>query len=212
MAFTNIPLRRSAALGLAAALLGPLPAFALATLQRTAFLAVELPGDWREPAPMGEVFQPATTTVAGWLWYNAHLVPASLPTADAQAGRTALTNVNLLDAVGGVALLLYLVPPILLAAAGYAFVRSGGIGLSMAASGGASVAVGYTPAMVVGAFLVTAPANARVVASPAGIPSVFAALVYPVLFGAIGGKLAKEHVQSVEADAEPEEATLDRTR
>ena len=161
---------------------------------------------------MGELFQPATATLAGWLWYNAHLVPASLPTADVRAGRAALTNVNLMNAVGGVALLLYLVPPLLLAAAGYAFVRSNGIGLSMAASGGASVAVGYTPVMVLGAFLVTAPANAHVVASPAGIPSVFAALVYPVLFGAIGGKLAKEHVQSIRADAERDEATPDTTR
>ena len=197
MAFTNIPLRRSGALGLAAALLGYLPAFALATLRRSAILSLELPGELRDPAPMREVFEPGTATLGGWLWYNAHLVPASLPTTDVFAGRAALTNVNLLNALGGVTLLLYLVPPVLLVAAGYAFVRSGGITIAMAPSGGASVAAGYTPAMVLGAFFVTAPVpDVPVAASPAGIPSLAAALAYPLVFGALGGVLAKRHVRT----------------
>ncbi|QLG27657.1 hypothetical protein HUG10_08890 [Halorarum halophilum] len=206
MAFTHVPLRRSAALGLAAALLGYLPAFALATLRRSAMLAVELPGDLRDPAPMREVLEPGTATAAGWLWYNAHLVPTSVPTTDVLAGRATLTNVNFLNAVGGVAFLLYLVPPVLLVAAGYAFVRSDGIGLSMAVSGGASVAVGYTPLLVLGAFLITAPAAEHVAAGPAGIPSLFAALVYPVVFGALGGVLAKKRVQAIEAADEEGDA------
>ncbi|QLG61516.1 hypothetical protein [Halorarum salinum] len=210
MAFTNVPLRRSAALGLAAALLGYLPAFALATLRRSAILALELPGELRDPAPMREVFEPGTATVAGWLWYDAHLVPASLPTTDVFAGRAALTNVNLLNALGGVALLLYLVPPALLVAAGYAFVRSGGITLAMAPSGGASVAVGYTPAMVLGAFLPTAsattPGGTAVVASPAGIPVIVAGLAYPLIFGALGGVLAKRRVEATDG-SEPRGGT-----
>lgn len=213
MAFTNIPLRRSAALGLAAALLGYLPALALATLRRSSILSLELPGELRDPAPMREVFEPGTPTVAGWLWYDAHLVPASLPTTDVLAGRAALTNVNLLNALGGVALLLYLVPPVLLVAAGYAFVRSGGITPAMAHSGGASVAVGYTSVMVLGAFLVTAPVpDSPVAASPAGIPSLAAALAYPVVFGALGGVLAKRHVRAVTGDEaeSTRNATTDR--
>lgn len=74
---------------------------------------------------------------------------------------------------------------------------------------GPSVAVGYAPAMVLGAFLITAPAAAHVVATPAGIPSVFAALVYPVLFGAVCGVLAKKHVQVTEADGDVEETTTE---
>lgn len=190
MAFTHLPLRRSAGLGFVAAVLGYLPAYVLATVDRAAYLGVTLPAESGDPAPMRTVLEPATATLAGWLWYNAHFVPTSLPTADVGAGLRTLTNVNLIHAVGGVGLLLHLVPPLLLAGAGYAMVRSGSVGAAMALSGGASVAVGYIPLVIVGGFVFTHPVESGVVASPAGIPAVVAAIAYPLVFGGAGGVLA----------------------
>lgn len=190
MAFTHLPIRRSAGLGLVAAALGYLPAFALAVTGRETYLGVVVPGKYADPAPMRTVLEPGSATLAGWLWYNAHFVPTSLPTTDVGTGVPVLTNVNLLDALGGVGLLLHLVPALLLAVAGYALVRSGSVGTATAFTSGASVAVGYAPVLVLGAFLLTHGVADGVVASPAGLPSIAAALTYPVVFGGAGGRLA----------------------
>lgn len=69
---------------------------------------------------------------------------------------------------------------------------------------GASIALGYVPPFIIGAFIfIASVANAPVTASPAGIPAIFLDLVYPTVFGAIGGVLAEHR-------AERESKTLDR--
>jgi hypothetical protein len=107
-------------------------------------------------------------------------------------GMSRLTNRNLLATVGGPTLALYLVVPALLLAAGYVVARTANTyGANGRRNAGASIVVGYFPTFLLGAFGLTASAaNAQTVASPAGLPAVFLGLAYPVVFGAIGGKLA----------------------
>ena len=103
-----------------------------------------------------------------------------------------LTNVDLVAALGGPALALYPVPPLLLVGAGYLAMEWGDVGSSTPWVGGASVVAGYLPTMLLGSVVLTARVG-RVAASPDGLTTVFAGLAYPVAFGALGGTLAVRH-------------------
>lgn len=194
MAFTDLPFRRSIPAGLGAFITGYLVTVVIAGSRLQAVMAVTVTGEFVDQATLGRIFgsSPSPTVVGGWLFYNAQFIPTSLPTADAINGFESLTNRSLLLAIDGSLLLLYLVPFAMLLAAGYLTVRTGPTyGVRGETYGGASVALGYVPPLSIGALLLRANVpNAPSVASPDGLQTVFIGLVYALVVGAIGGKLA----------------------
>jgi hypothetical protein len=195
MAFTALPLRRSIPAGLGAFVTGYLISVVIAGSRLQAVMAITVTGEFVEQATLGRLFgsPPSPTVVGGWLFYNAQFIPTSIPTSDAINGLGRLTNRSLLLAIDGSLLLLYLVPLVLVLAAGYLTVRTGPTyGVRGETYGGASVALGYLPPLIIGAFLLRADVpTAPPVASPDGLQTIFIGLVYTLLVGAIGGKMAE---------------------
>lgn len=206
MGFTNLPLRRSIPAGILAYAVGYALTVATTLGQVSAVMAVEISGDGSS-VPLGDLLGgvPPTWTVAGWLFHNVQFAPTSVPAADGVVGSAALTNENLATAVGGRFFVLYLLVPLLLVAAGYFVARTGDTyGARGELYGGASIALGYVFVAVVGAFVFSADAaNSGVVASPAGIPTVFLGLVYPLVFGGLGGALAGRSQTPTRATEQP---------
>jgi hypothetical protein len=168
-----VTLARGGLVGLAAWLLGYLVTFLFhAGSIREAFATdvVEfLAGD------------PVTWKLVGWLYFNAHFVATSIP------GLFGDSTTNVLSGAEDVTLLaLYVLPPVVLLAAGAAVAR----GVSDPTEGaktGAAVALGYLVASAVGAFLVRISV-ADAVAGPALVTAILlAGAVYPLVFGALGG-------------------------
>jgi hypothetical protein len=205
MVRTDLPLRRSIPAGLDADVLGYVIAVGATVGGVGAVTRIEMTGLYRDPTPLGGLLAttPSEWVVGGWLFYDAHLIPTSLPTADVGAGMARLTNRHLLLDLGGPLFALYLLPPLVLIATGYLVAR---VGETYGARGdtfaGASVAAGYGPLVILSAFLLTAEAGlAGVVASPVGLQSVFLGIGYPLVFGAIGGTIAdyREYRESASA-------------
>lgn len=194
MAFTALPLRRSIPAGAAAFVVGYLVTVAVAGTRTRALMGVTVTGEFVESATLGGIFgsPPPEPVLGGWLFYNAQFIPTSVPTADALNGFGRLTNRSLLLAVDGVLLGLFLVPLGAVLGAGYLTVRLGPTyGVHGPTYAGASVAAGYLPLLIPGAFLLTANVpTAPAAASPDGLLSVFVGLVYATVVGALGGKLA----------------------
>lgn len=205
MAFSHQPLQRSVLAGVLTYVAAYLLAVGATAGRVDAVLSVELPGEYAEAHSLGAVLatEPSPWTVGGWLFYNAHLVPTSLPTADATRGMLSTTTQNLLNAVGGPVLLLYLVPPLLLPVAGYLVVLlSDTHGVRGELTTGASVGLGYGACFAVGAFVFTAEAAAvTVLAGPHGIASIAVAITYAPLLGALGGYVARHRTDG--ASSEP---------
>ena len=194
MVFTHLPLRRSIPAGIAAYITGYVITVVVTRGVTPAVMAVTVAGRYADRSTLGEVFgaPPPHPVLAGWLFYNAQLVPTSVPTADVMNGLALLTNRSLLLAVGGWWLLLALVPAAVIVLSGYITVRTGQVhGVRGDTFGGASVAAGYLPMLVIGAFLLTTDVpNSAAVASPSGFISIFVGLVYAGLLGGLGGGLA----------------------
>ncbi|WP_224269503.1 hypothetical protein [Haloprofundus salinisoli] len=200
MALTHLPLRRSALVGAVAYAVGYALTAAASSGRAGAVAAVEIAGETTDPAPLGTILgaDPASWITSGWLFYNAHFVATSVPIADAANGLGGLTNRSLLATLGGPLYALYLSPPLLLAAAGFLVVRTTDTpGEKGARNAGASVVAGYFPLFLVGAFVFTVgAADAQTAASPAGLSSVFLGLLYPLVFGGVGGLLAHKHASA----------------
>ncbi|KTG10064.1 hypothetical protein AUR64_10720 [Haloprofundus marisrubri] len=200
MPVTHLPLRRSASVGAVVYAVGYAVTVAATAGRTGAVAAIEIAGETADAAPLGEILgsDPASWIASGWLFYNAHLVPTSVPIADAVNGLGGLTNQSLLATLGGPLYALYLLPPLLLVAAGYAVVRTAETpGSNGARNAGASVVAGYFPLLLLGAFVFTAgAAEAQTVASPAGLSSVFLGLAYPLVFGGIGGMVADKRTSA----------------
>jgi hypothetical protein len=119
--------------------------------------------------------------VVGWVFFNAHFVSTNVDLGFFGSGAT-----NAISGDGGFTVLLYIVPPLLLLAAGLAVGRYAGGGDTDAAVAGASVVIGYGLLSVVGVFLF---ATDSVTPDPVtGI--LLAGLVYPLVFGTAGGAVA----------------------
>ena len=128
----------------------------------------------------------ATYELVGWVFYNAHLVDISY------------TGIGLFSPprsfVGGedgFTALLYLIPPALLSVAGLAVGRYRGADeASEGALTGALVAPGYLLLSIVGTFAFSVSVG-DASGAPDLIPAVLiAGVVYPVVFGGLGGALA----------------------
>ena len=127
---------------------------------------------------------PVTWKLVGWLYFNAHFVDASVP------GLLGRSTVNLLSGAEQPALLvLYALPPATLLATG-AVTAYGASETGEGTKSGAAVAVGYLLASLVAAFLVRISV-VDAVAGPSLVTAVLlAGLVYPLVFGTVGGAVA----------------------
>ena len=128
----------------------------------------------------------ATYELVGWVFYNAHLVDIAYTGIGVFA-----PPASFIGGEGGFTALLYLVPPALLVIAGIAVGRSrGAMDPTDGAIAGALVTPGYLVLTIVGTFLFTVSVG-DASGAPDLIPAVFiAGLVYPAVFGAVGGVLA----------------------
>lgn len=130
--------------------------------------------------------EPATYEMVGWVFYNAHFVDVVYT---GFGGR--FLPASYVGGEDGFTQLLYVVPPALLVAAGLAVGRYQGVTeTNDGAIAGALVLPGYLVLAVVGAFLFEVSA-----AGTTGKPDLLAGfflvgLVYPLVFGAVGGVVA----------------------
>ncbi len=122
----------------------------------------------------------------GWLFYNAHFVDTEIPAL----GGTQVRNF-IATADDGSLTLLYLVPPLLLVAAGFATASLAGVrDPGESAPLGGLVAVGYLPLTILGAFAFRYAVGDGSVTPDLLTAVVIAGVVYPVAFGAAGGAIA----------------------
>ncbi|MEF8841943.1 MAG: hypothetical protein V5A62_10010 [Haloarculaceae archaeon] len=122
-----------------------------------------------------------TWKVVGWVFYNAHFVDT------AAGGGTGSAIVG----DGGFTPLLYVVPPLVLLAAGLAVGRASGSGdAATGAFAGASVLFGYLPLSVVGVFLFEATLAGTAVGPSLAPGMLLAGVLYPAVFGAVGAGVA----------------------
>lgn len=122
----------------------------------------------------------------GWLFYNAHFVDTQIPAL----GGTRVENF-IAAADDGSLTLLYLVPPLLLVAAGFAtayLAKARNPGES-APLGGLIVA-GYLPLAILGAFAFRYAVGDGAVTPDLLTAVILAGVVYPVAFGSAGGAIA----------------------
>ena len=120
----------------------------------------------------------------GWLFYNAHFVDTEIPSLVSGA-----RSLNLIaEADGGSLTLLYVVPPLLLIAAGLVAGRLAGASEPAdGARAGAFVLAGYLPLAAIGAFLFRYSVGDGSVAPDVVTAVLLAGVVYPAAFGALGG-------------------------
>ena len=124
---------------------------------------------------------PVTWKLVGWLYFNAHFVDASVP------GPLGRSTVNLLSGAEEPGLLvLYVLPPVALLAAG-AVAAYGASEPLEGAKAGAPVALGYALASLVAAVAVRISIADAVAGPPLVTAVLLAGLVYPLVFGAAGG-------------------------
>ncbi|WP_435359255.1 transporter [Haloarchaeobius sp. DFWS5] len=132
--------------------------------------------------------------VTGMLVYNVHYVDLFYD------GRLIAGYVNVFDfAGGGLITLVHLVPPLLLFGAGFLAARTTGLAgtASTAATSGALVFAGYLLLVLISAPLFAYSAGPASLSVPVVNAVIIAGLVYPVVFGALGGLTASLVEQSV---------------
>ena len=170
----RLPLGAGAAAGIGAYLLGYLITYVWQSgaieerLQGFNFVATLFGG---EPIPPWQA--------VGWLFYNAHFVDTRIEVMGTQSQ-------NFIAASdGGAIVLLYLVPVVLLLAAGVLLARvADADDPTTGAAAGASVAVGYAPLGIAGAFLFSYDGS---IAPTLVTAILLAGLAYPLVLGAVGG-------------------------
>lgn len=125
--------------------------------------------------------------VVGWVFYNAHAVPLQIP------GMGAGTTTRSLIGNGGAPSLLFVLPPLvlLLAGAGIAWWTKQS-DLSDGAVAGGSIILGYVVLAVVGVFVFRYTLGDAFVGPVPARGVLLAGILYPAVFGAIGGGLAAE--------------------
>lgn len=135
---------------------------------------------------LAELFGGETVTVwqgVGWVFYNAHFVATRIT-----SGFGGTRSVNFIaESDGNGMVLLYLVPIVLLVAAGLVVARLDGADEPAdAAAAGVTVVVGYLPLAILGRFLFQYDGS---VAPDIVTAVLLAGAVYPLVLGAIGGAL-----------------------
>lgn len=123
--------------------------------------------------------------VVGWVFYNAHAVPLQIPgLAGGTATRSLIGN-------GGAPSLSFVLPPLvlLLAGAGVAW-WTNQTDRSDGAVAGGSIIIGYVVLAVVGVFVFRYTLGDGFVGPVPARGVLLAGILYPAVFGAIGGGLA----------------------
>lgn len=125
----------------------------------------------------------------GWLFFGAHGVATRFPTP---GGGTELVNLVEQSGDGTVAVLYVLVPVLLLLAGALTAWLGEAVDTAEAAMAGATVTVGYFILAAAGTFLFAhAIGDTGMSIAPDPLTSLLlAGVVYPVVFGAIGGALS----------------------
>lgn len=134
--------------------------------------------------------------LVGWVFYSAHNVKTEL------TGLGGSRSFNLLESATGAEgltstvpkLVYYLVPVVVLLAAGYVLYQRVDVSLDTegAAGVGATVAAGYVVLAAVGAFLFEQSASGGSAAPKMTTAIVIAGIAYPVVLGAVGAVAASE--------------------
>ena len=120
----------------------------------------------------------------GWLYYNAHNVAFTTPALG--SGRTAQNLV----ADGNAPMLLYLVPVVVLLLAGFVVARNASaVDAASGARAGVTVAAGYVVLAVVGLAAFRYSVGDSTVHVDYALGVLLAGIVYPAVFGALGGVL-----------------------
>ncbi|WP_144904012.1 transporter [Halobellus captivus] len=127
---------------------------------------------------------PGTWKLVGWVFYSTHYVTSEIP------GLFGSTAVNLISRGDGFSAALFVIPPVVLLIAGglVAVVGRAETPLS-GAFGGASVAIGYLPLAIAGAFLFSISVGDSTAGPTLVTAALLAGLVYPLVFGGVGGAL-----------------------
>ena len=126
-------------------------------------------------------------TFAGWVFYNAHSVDIAFP-----GGPGGTTGQNFIAVATGPLEVLYLLPPLLLVAAGGLVTWRRREHLQTATDAfvsGTTVVVGYLPLSALAVVVFTAEVGGETIRPDPVTAFVFAGVVYPVVLGAIGGLL-----------------------
>jgi hypothetical protein len=119
-----------------------------------------------------------------WFFLNAHYVGTKAPTL---VGGTQF--LNFVTREGSVPGLLLVLPPVVLVVAGAAVAYGRSAEIVDGASTGATVAVGYLPLSLLAAFLTTYSfGGSEATVAPDPVTAILlAGVVYPAVFGALGG-------------------------
>ncbi|WP_224268536.1 transporter [Haloprofundus salinisoli] len=142
----------------------------------------------------------ATWKAVGWVFYNAHFVDTQIP------GLFGVSRaINFVAEVEAFPSVLYVLPPVLLLLAGVGVARSAGVtDAADGAKAGAAVLLGYFALSVAGAFVFAVPVGQTATAEPDFVAAVLVAgVVYPAVFGTLGGVVAGT-VQSSRATISPQ--------
>lgn len=128
----------------------------------------------------------ATYELVGWVFFNSHFADTLI-----DVGFFGTSTTNFVGGEDGFTALLYVIPPALILASGLAIGRYQGVtDINDGAIAGALVVPGYLILSVIGTFLFRVEA-AGGSGQPDLLPAILlAGLVYPVVFGAIGGAIA----------------------
>ncbi|MFD1599298.1 transporter [Halobellus rarus] len=125
---------------------------------------------------------PGTWKLVGWIFYSAHYVTSEIP------GLFGSTAVNLVGEGDAFPTALFLLPPLVLVVAGGLVAAVGRTETPLAgAVGGASVTLGYLPLAIAGAFLFSISVGDSTAGPTLVTAILLAGIVYPLVFGAIGG-------------------------
>lgn len=154
----------------------------------------------------------SSTMWAGWLFTNAHFVPLSLG-INGRGTSASIPNI-LLEADDATLLLLILIPPTALLLTGWLSGRfsrpSVGSMLPAGVHQGMLIGIGYLPLSIAGAliFSISRPMEYSGIAPNLLLSVVVMGLIYPLVFGGIGGWLSTNiHTASDSSGQDPAEFT-----
>ncbi|MDT3436262.1 hypothetical protein [Haloarcula sp. 1CSR25-25] len=132
----------------------------------------------------------AAWKIVGWVFFNAQFVTTTITVTVPFLGGT--SAVNFIAETESLSPVLYLLPPAVLTAAGIATARiDGATDIGRAVRVGTAVVLGYLPLAVLGAVLFTVSAGDSGQGAPTLLTAVvLAGVVYPAVFGSVGGAIA----------------------
>ena len=123
-----------------------------------------------------------TWKLVGWLFYNAHNVTIKTPGFFGQSAQNFVAGSEEAALTA-----LFVLPPVLLLAAGVVVAWNTAADPTSAARNGAAVVLGYLPLSIAGAVLFAVSVGDATAGPDLVTAVLLAGLVYPLVFGAVGG-------------------------